>query len=307
MSGVSSPTSNPYQFALQCQAEAEKLTDPNKQLFLYVQGASRISPLKPGSYEYHESEKTQEFIECAGLWEKAAHLFLSSFVQPQDFGVHAYRLGPIPFPLAYAGTCFMNAGNALLSASRHLKIKHPERDWSVMDEIAMNRFKRALWADEGVGLELEEYSAETNALFQERHAELLYSQRNLLWITKQDETENTQQILGAELKLYAQYTKIAKQNEKEGGKDWRSHMNQARHLMKAAFCYPKDSEDRTKFLLDAEKIAKDIWENCPSCTNYPEFSPDYTSYPERTLLGEIQIALGHCFMDANLDMVAIHE
>ena len=68
------------------------------------------------------------------------------------------------------------------------------------------------------------------------------------------------------------------------------HLKKPRHLKMAALLAKKKHEH----LLMAEKIAQSIWHNYPSCTCHREFSPEYRSNPEYTLLGEIQILLGHC-------------
>ena len=220
------------------------------------------------------------------FWEKAARLITDSWIAPKNLDVYLFVFEEFRFPLALASTCYANAGRALLSATQHKKVQEKNYEWNELDDRAIELFKKALWADEGI--EVEEFSLRDHAVFQERHVKLLYSQSSLLGIGRKDQVDvQKKRLYDSELKIYELYTKIAESDAEKGECAWPAEHSRQRYLMLAASQLPKTEEKYTELLLKAEAIARDIWYNYPGCLNFPEFSPEYKSQPEYTLLGQI--------------------
>lgn len=283
----------PYQHALRCEENAAHSQMPEDKLSLLIEGAVKISPRNSGDYDAIESEKIEEYIKCADLWKKAGELLEKSSISSEKLFSYSFQMGEfVQFPLAFASTCYANAGKALLSATRQKKIKEKNAQWNQLDEQALKLFKRALWADKGI--ETEKFHPDHLAAFQERRMQMLFSQLSLLEMGDGDLINVQNKIYKNALTLYEQYTQIAENKQKEEQRDWRIEIKRAICLKNAAFSKPKDSQEYRKLLLQAEKIAKDIWENCENCTSYSEFSREQSNCVEYTLLGDIKIALGHC-------------
>lgn len=260
--------------------------DPQKKLQFYLQGAFLIDPSQECIFESKNQCRIEEFLKCSQLWEKSGDLFKKHDISLDNLNRFGFIQGG---RFGYSSTCYLKSAESQIFANTLKKSAENNFAWNKEDEHAKKLLKKALWALKGI----EVSGSEQTASLKEKKLAILYRLSSLYKLHEQEAPlkKTQKKIYKIEMDLFDQYTTIA--NDQKYKVDWRSHMQRASHLTNAALL-SQTTVERRDLLLKAEAIAKDIWYNCPSCTNYPEFSPEYKTNPEYTLLGEIQILLGHC-------------
>lgn len=280
---------SPYSTTLLYEKAATNEKNPEMKLSYYLKGIALISPKRPGTYDYQEKEKVEQFDKCASLWKKAGDVFKDMEISKDEMAKHYYFKGDYNNRYVCASTCYLESYKALFSANLHIKIANDIDKWNDLDDKGFKLLKKALWGLKGI--ETKGFHPTHQLNIKERKVKILHYQLNLLRAGNHDPKRQSKlciEIFDKELKLVERCTEIT-----DIEKDWYYEIKKARHLKNAALLATKE-EKKKELLLKAETISQEIWYKCPSRTNYPEFSPEYKSSPGNTLLGEIQILLGHC-------------
>lgn len=259
-----------------------------------------MSSCIPRSCFIYDSEKVELVLKIAEFWQKTAALFQENAI-PKEKLSH-YNVGPnnhLRSNFSCTSTCYFNAAKSLSSARILLELSDTQNNSNNTEELsvfakrASQLLKKALLTYKLV--DSSNFNPEILARFKEREIELLFESLSLKTSRKKPEIEGVRAELSRKLvKLSARYDALATGSKLDvkAGMYWEFQIKRAFYLTEAAFLLPSDQKE--KLLLEAEKIAKTIWREYRSCICHPLFSPEYSHNPEYTLLGRIQIALGHC-------------